>query len=260
MIDTHCHLTAGQLRPQLGAVIERAIEAGVDRMITIGTTAGDSAAARKIAHHHDPVFFTSGIQPHDAHQVDHDDIAQVIDLGRDAKCAAFGEMGLEYYYDDPPRRVQWECFAAQLQAIADNRINKPIVIHCREAVDDTLAVMRESGLPAERFVFHCHTEPPPEARKVLDAGAMISFTGIVTYKSAEAVRQSAMLVPDDRLMVETDAPYLTPEPHRKIKPNEPRFVTDTARFLADLRNMPFEQFSQLVDANAQRFFAFGDQA
>lgn len=259
MIDTHCHLTAGGLRNRLQQVIDGALEAGVDRMITIGTTVADSAACAKLAAEYPSIFFTAGIQPHDVDKLESGDIERIIELARRPRCVALGEMGLEYHYPDPPGDVQRDCFERQLQAIVDADIDKPVVIHCREAVDDTLAIIGNSGLPADRFVFHCHTEPPGQCRTVLDAGCWISFTGIVTYKNAAEVRDSAKLVPLDRLMVETDAPYLTPEPHRGHRPNEPRFVVHTAAYLAELHGQPTDRFIERLDGNAERFFRLTDQ-
>ena len=254
MIDTHCHLTFPRLADRLDEVLAAAQEAGVDRMITVGTTADDSERAQQIAEQNGHIHFAAGMHPHYAPDLNDETLACLIDLAAHEKCVAFGEVGLDYHYDDPPPDVQQACLARQLEAIRDVGIDKPVVIHCRKAVDDTLAVIRASGLPADRFVFHCFTEPPDDVRKVLDGGMMVSFTGIVTYKNAPEVRQSAELVPADRIMVETDAPYLTPEPHRKIRPNEPRYVTATARFLADLRSVAYDEFVQQCDRNAERFY------
>lgn len=255
MIDTHCHLTFPQLADQVEAVIDRAAAAGVTKLISIGTTPGDAENACAIAEAHDNVYFAAGVHPHYVADVALNELPRLAELAAHPKCVAFGEMGVDYHYDDPPRKLQHEVFAAQLEMIRYSEMHKPIVIHCRKAVDDTLGIIRGSGLDPRRFVFHCFTEHPDECRKVLDLGAMISFTGIVTYKNAPEVRESALLVPDDRIMVETDAPYLPPEPHRKIRPNEPRFVTATAKFLAELRGMPAKDFEALTDANAKRFFS-----
>ena len=254
MIDTHCHLTFPQLQKRLDAVLAGAREAGVDRMISVGTTPSDVFAARDVAHAHPGVFFTAGVHPHYAAEVEAEQIVAMQEVVKDERCVAFGEMGLDYHYDDPSPTTQQDLFEAQLAAIAMLEDTRPIVIHCRKAVDDTLAVIAQFGPPGERFVFHCFTESPDDCRKVLDAGCMISFTGIVTYKNAPDVRESAKLVPADRIMIETDAPYLSPEPHRKVRPNEPKFVVDTARFLADLRGEPFEAFVEQVDRNAERFY------
>jgi len=254
MIDTHCHLTFEQLHGQLDDVLAAAERAGVQKIITIGTTPADAERAREIAERHPPVYFAAGVHPHYAEQVELSDLPRLAELVTHEKCLAFGEMGVDYHYPDPPKAVQHELFNAQLEVIRYSEIEKPIVIHCRKAVDDVVGIIQASGIPGNRFVFHCFTEPPAEVDKVLDLGAMISFTGIVTYRNAPEVRESALKVPDDRIMIETDAPYLTPEPHRKIKPNQPCYVADTAAHLAKLREMPLQDFLDLTTANARRFF------
>jgi len=254
MIDTHCHLTFPELRERVDDVLAGAAEAGVSRLITVGTTPSDIEAARAIAETHAPVYFTAGLHPHYTAKVPLSAVPIVVQHATHERCVAFGEVGLDYHYDDPPRATQHEAFQAMLEAIRYSEIDKPIIIHCRKAVDDTLAMIRASGLPGERFVFHCFTEPPDDARKVLDAGCAISFTGIVTYKNAPEVRASAKLVPLDRIMVETDAPYLTPEPHRKVRPNEPKYVAATHAFLADLRGAEPAEFERITDANAKRIY------
>ena len=257
MIDTHCHLTFPELFGRLDEVLAAAAGAGVERMITIGTTLADARIAREIAESRASVYFAAGVHPHYGPNVAAHELPHIAELAAHPRCVAFGEMGLDYHYDDPPRKAQHEMFAAQLEVVRYSELPRPIIVHCRKAVDDTLAIIRGSGLPGERFVFHCFTEPSEQVRKVLDVGAMVSFTGIVTYKNAPEVRESAKLVPADRIMVETDAPYLTPEPHRKIRPNEPRYITATARFLAELRDVEHERFTGQIDANARRFFFAG---
>jgi TatD DNase family protein len=255
MIDTHCHLTFPQLQDRLDDVLHRAREAGVDRMISVGTTPADADAARQIAEARDGVWFSAGVHPHYAADVAEHDLPAVLEYIEHERCAACGEMGLDYHYDEPAPDVQQEVFRRQLELVRQIDIFRgPVIIHCRKAVDDTIAMIRESGVDPARFVFHCFTESPDDARRVLDLGAMLSFTGIVTYRNAADVQAAAKLVPDDRLMVETDAPYLTPEPHRKVRPNEPRYVVDTARFLAELRGTDADAFADTVDRNAERFF------
>ena len=254
MIDTHCHLTFPELHDRWPQVLDDAAAVGVDRVITIGTTPDDAERCRAIAEADPRVYFAAGIHPHYSPNVPLSDLPRLAELAAHPRCVAFGEMGVDYHYADPPPRQQHEIFSAQLEVVRYSEIPKPVVIHCRKAVDDTIAIINGSGIAGHRFVFHCFTEPPDECRKVLDLGAMISFTGIVTYKNAPEVRASALLVPDDRIMVETDAPYLPPEPHRKVRPNEPKLVAATARFLADLRGVSYEQFERLTDANARRFY------
>ncbi len=254
MIDTHCHLTYPQLADRLAEVLAGAKADGVDRMITIGTTPEDAMRARALADSHPHIFFAAGIHPHYAADVPDSELPYLAQLVAHRRCVAFGEMGLDYHYPDPTPKMQHQCFSHQLQTAAYSEIPKPIIIHCRKAVDDTLAIIRSSTIDGRRFVFHCCTEPASEVRKILDLGAMVSFTGIATYKNAPEVRESCLLVPDDRLMIETDAPYLSPEPHRKVRVNEPRFLAATAAFLAELRGMRTVDFIRMVDANAERFF------
>ena len=254
MIDTHCHLTFPQLADRVNEVLAAADQAGVERLITIGTTPDDAEAARAIAERYEQVYFAAGVHPHYAPEVSFRDLPRIAELVAHPKCVAFGEMGIDYHYPDPPRHIQHDLFNAQLEVIRYSELDKPIVIHCRKAVDDVLGLIDASGIPGSRFVFHCFTEPPEEIRKVLAIGAMVSFTGIVTYKNAPEVRESALLVPDDRIMIETDSPYLTPEPHRKIRPNEPRYVADTAAHLAQLRETSLSDFVKLTTANAKRFY------
>ncbi len=254
MIDTHCHLTSKPLNNQLNPVLQRAAEAGVDRMITVGTSAADSAASCEIAARHENIYFTTGVQPHFAAETTADHVAALESLLRHPKCVAFGEIGLDYHYPEPAHDVQAELFEAQLRAHRQWSVELPVVIHSRKATDDTLAILWASGIALDRFVFHCFTEPPEDCRKVLDAGCMISFTGIATYKNAADVQASAKLVPTERIMLETDAPYLSPEPHRKIRPNEPWLVTAVGAFLAELRGEDRETFIVQCDANAERFY------
>lgn len=254
MFDTHCHLTFPELHGRLEDVISQARAAGVSRMVTIGTTPSDARNACALAERFDGVYFSAGVHPHYSPDVPMHELPSLAEIAAHPRCVAFGEMGVDYHYNEPPPKTQHEYFAAQLEVVRYAQSPKPVIIHCRKAVDDTLAIIRASGLAGSRFVFHCFTEPPEEVRKVLDLGAMVGFTGIVTYKNAAEVSESAKLVPSDRILVETDAPFLTPEPHRRVKPNEPKYVMDTARFLAELRGCRFDEFEQQTDSNARRIF------
>lgn len=254
MIDTHCHLTYPKLIERVDEVIDAAVAAGVDRMISVSTTPADAEKARELAERRSEVYFSAGVHPHYAGEVENHELPRLGELGLHEKCLAFGEMGIDYHYDDPSRELQYAMFNAQLEVVRYSGIEKPVIIHCRKAVDDTIAMIKGSGIAGDRFVFHCFTETAEEAKKVLDLGAMISFTGIVTYKNAPEVREAAKLVPDDRIMIETDSPYLSPEPFRKVRPNEPRLVGATGRFLAELRGMEAEAFFDLTTRNAERFY------
>jgi len=254
MIDTHCHLTYDGLRDRVEAVIADAQAAGVDRLITVGTTPADAREALRLAERFDGVFATAGVHPHHAQQAP--DCCAIADLADHPKLVALGEMGLDYHYPDPPAEAQKPVFEAQLE-LMHQCPRLPAVIHNREATDDTLAMIRAAGVPGERFVFHCFTGDQREIDAILDTGAMVSFTGIVTFKSAAAIAAASNRVPPDRLMIETDSPYLTPEPHRKVRPNEPKHVVHVAAFLAKRRGLAVEAFVEQVDANAERFFALG---
>ncbi len=268
MIDTHCHLTYDGLHERIDDVMQGAADAGVDRMISVGTTPDDALKAVALAERRDNVFATVGLHPHySAQWPDLATLVQAIQrLSAHPRVVAIGEMGLDRHYPDPPIDDQKRAFAAQLETVKSlpsepsssepGRVGPvlPIIIHNREATDETVGMIRDSGLPGDRFVFHCFTGKRDELDAVLDLGAMVSFTGIVTFKNARDLADCAARVPADRIMVETDSPYLTPEPHRKVRPNEPRYVPYVARFLAERRGVPEAEFVKQVDANAERFF------
>jgi TatD DNase family protein len=215
--DSHCHL---QDAADPDGALERARDAGVTRLVCIGTDAAQSRRALALAG--DRVWATVGLHPHEAKEGVEDVVAlleEVVDSSQPA-LVAVGECGLDYHYDHSPRAVQREAFAAQI-ALA-HRYGLALVVHSRQAWDDTLAVLQAEGAP-ERTVFHCFTGGAAEARRCLDLGAFLSFSGIVTFKGAADVREAAALCPAERLLVETDSPFLAPVPHRG-KPNEPAFV------------------------------------
>jgi TatD DNase family protein len=252
LIDTHCHLAHGRLRPQLDAAMARAKEAGVAAFVCAAGDLAESRAGRELAAAHHEVWFLAGVHPHEAKNAAPGYLADIEQLAADPKCVAIGEIGLDYHYDFSPQPDQRRVFAEQLDQA--RRLGKPVVIHTREAFEDTMSILKASGVEGERVVFHSFTEPPDRARQALDFGAMISFSGIVTFKPAEVLRQTAAIVPIVRLLIETDAPYLSPEPVRKRKTNEPANVAYVAQFLAALRGMALEEFAQVTTANASRFF------
>ena len=258
LIDTHCHLTHPRLAEQLPAVLERARRAGVTAMICAAADLEESAAARDVAHRHDDIYFTAGVHPHDAATAPADLPQRLAHLAADDRCVAVGEIGLDYHYDYSPRDVQRKVFAEQL-ALA-RTWNKPIVIHSREVFADTLAILRDSGFDGQAVVFHSFTEGPDAAQAALDLGAAVSFSGIVTFANADILRQAAILVPDDRLLIETDAPFLSPQPVRKMKTNEPANVIHVAACLADLRGVRPDALADLTAANAQRIFRLATHA
>lgn len=255
MIDTHCHLTFPALSAQVEEIRKANHAAGVRGMITISTTSSGCAENLAIARTYDDVWCSAGVHPLYADQKI--DWELVREAGKDSRCVAWGELGLDNFHKTPTIELQNEVLEQQLAHLetwSKEGLEKPVVIHCRDAFEQLIPVLRASSLPNERFVFHCFTGGPPEARRVLEFGAMLSFTGVVTYRNAPEVAEAAILVPEDRIMVETDAPYLSPEPLRGKHPNVPPNVIHTARFIAELRKADFGTFESILDANAERFF------
>jgi TatD DNase family protein len=252
MIDTHCHLTDPRLLEQIDAVLQRCAAAGVDRVVTIGTELVDDRTSIEVARRFSSVRCAIGIHPNYAGDAKVEDVEQIRVLQEDAGVVALGEMGLDYHYDDVDPGHQKQIFEAQLQLARE--VKKPVVIHCREAVDDTLAVMR--NFPEIQAVFHCFTGNREEATRILDGGYLLGFTGVVTFKRNDELRAVVKLTPADRMLVETDAPYLSPEPMRKIKTNEPAFVVHTARVVAEVRGISYEEADAMTTRNAERFYRF----
>lgn len=249
LIDSHCHLDDKQFDPDRDAVIQRALEAGVERMMAIGTGDGppDLEAALRLARRHDFIYATVGVHPHDAAKATPETFAALEALAADTKVLAIGEIGLDYHYDFSPRGVQRNVFIEQLKLAG--RAGKPIVIHTREAWDDTLLVLREHW--SGGGIIHCFSGGPGEARQALDLGFHLSFGGVLTFPKADALREAARLGPEDRLLVETDAPYLAPVPKRG-KRNEPAFMLETARRLAEVRGVAPERIAEVTTENFAR--------
>ncbi len=252
LIDSHCHLDSAEFDADRGAVIERAIAAGVEHMMAIGTGNGppDLEAGLRLAEKHPAFFATVGVHPHDAAKASSDDFNRLADLLGHAKVLAVGEIGLDYHYDFSPREVQKSAFIEQMGIAA--QANKPIVIHTREAWDDTLALIEQYWAPhAIGGIMHCFSGGPEEARRAIDLGFYLSFGGIVTFPKALTVQESAKAAPRDRILVETDAPYLAPVPKRG-KRNEPALMVHTARKLAELRGESYEDICTATTENFRR--------
>jgi TatD DNase family protein len=253
LVDSHCHLDDQKFASDIEAVIGRAQEAGVQSMMTIGTGDGppDLEAAIRLADRFDCLYATVGVQPHDASKATPEAFKQIEELARHPKVLAIGEIGLDFHYDFSPRDVQLEVFSAQLDIA--RRVNKPIIIHTREAWPETYAAFETHWDVNRGGIIHCFTGGPAEAERCVALGFHISFSGIVTYPKAVEIQQAARITPANRLLVETDAPYLAPIPHRGQR-NEPAFVVETARKVAELRGEEFDIVAQTTSRNWRKLF------
>jgi TatD DNase family protein len=254
MIDSHCHLDSADFDDDRDAAIERALAAGVEHMMAIGTGNGppDLEAGIRLAERHAAFYATVGIHPHDASKAGPADLDRMAALLAHPKVLAVGEIGLDYHYDFSPRDVQKSVFIAQMDIATAAR--KPIVIHTREAWDDTIALLEQHWAPhAIGGIMHCFSGGPEEARRAIELGFYLSFGGIVTFPKALDVQTAAKSAPRDRILIETDAPYLAPVPKRG-KRNEPAFIVHTAHKLAELRGESWEEISAATSANFRRLF------
>lgn len=253
LIDSHAHLTSPGLVERLDEIMARCRLEGVAKVLTVATDLADASRAMDAARRYPgEIQVIAGFHPHEADRVEGGDIAAMVDIWGDPCVVAVGEMGLDYHYELADRSKQQRVFEGQLEHASAS--GKPIVIHCRDALDDGIGILREHGFEDRRVVFHCFTGRASEAARIAEHGWRISFTGIVTYKKSEWLQEIARAYPADRLMIETDSPYLSPEPVRKQRLNEPANVTHIARFLADLRGVPVEELADLTARNTREFF------
>ncbi len=252
LIDSHCHLDM-DFDADREAVLERARRNGIAHMVTIGASgsfgANDKAVA--LAARHEMLSATVGVHPHEAASVTDDTIARLTALAAQPKVVAVGETGLDYHYEHSPRAAQRQAFARFIQLARS--LGLPIVVHLREADDDAVAVMEAEGAREAGGVIHCFSGDAASARRFLDLGFHISFSGIVTFKTAEALREAARIVPHDRLLVETDAPFLAPIPFRGRR-NEPALILQTAATLAEVRGESLADVARATSDNARRLF------
>lgn len=253
LIDTHCHLDMTEFDSDRDEVIKRAISAGVERVICIGTDYESAQKSISLSRkYRDTVYATVGLHPHDARFFTSEYEEKLKILAQEDGVVAIGEIGLDYHYDNSPRQIQQEVFIKQLSIAKD--LNLPVVVHSREAKTDTLRILRESGLT--RGVMHCFSGDWQMAEEAMAMGFYISIAGPVTFKNANRLSRIAASVPDDYLLVETDAPYLTPVPHRG-KRNEPAFLVHTVERIASIREVDPADIARITTVNARRLFSIG---
>lgn len=267
LIDTHCHLTFEPLVSDVEAVLERSRATRVTEWVTVGTDPQHNQKAVELAEKFDNLFAAVGIHPHDAEGVTSRTIAELKDLARSVKVVAIGETGLDFHYpqsvrtpledglrhDSSKQTAQRRIFVQQLKIAQE--LNLPVIIHSRDAFEETIDVLEQFGSGVKKVVFHCFSGSPEQANLVLDKGFYISLTGVVTFKNASKAQQVAKIVPTDRLMLETDCPYMSPEPMRKQKINEPALLIHTAGFLANLKQMSLPDFADAVTTTSRYFFS-----
>jgi TatD DNase family protein len=249
LVDSHCHLDFPELRADLDQVLSRMKDNGVTHALTISTTLETWAAVREVAGLHPNLWCSAGVHPDERRDGREATVAELVAMADDPKVVAIGETGLDYFRVEGDTEWQRERFRTHIRAARE--AGKPLVIHTRSAAEDTLRLMREEGAGEAGGVMHCFTEAWEVAEQAIDLGFHISFSGIVTFKNAVALKEVAMKVPLERMLVETDSPYLAPVPHRG-KPNQPAFVKHVAEEVARLRGISFDD---VAAATSRNFFA-----
>lgn len=251
LIDSHAHLDMDDYKNDLESVIDRAVEGGVERIITIGIDLASSIKALELANRYDFIYSTVGFHPHDADKVSVAHLKELQVLANEKKVVAWGEIGLDFFKNRSQREKQVEIFKTQLEIAHD--IGLPVIIHNRDADKEILGILNSFKNTDHKGIIHCFSSDYKAALSFIDMGFHISIPGIVTFKNADKLKEVASRIPLDRLLVETDAPFLAPVPKRG-KRNEPLFVTYTARMIAGLRKMEFEEFAAITTANCKNLF------
>jgi TatD DNase family protein len=257
-IDSHSHLESPQYHGDSAALLARARAAGVERILAIGSGSGPGSLDCGIlfADQYDWIYATVGIHPHEAKLAGEKDYAEIRELAAHPKVLAVGEIGLDYYYDHSPRDTQRSVFIRQLQIAKE--LGLPIVVHSRDAENETLEILQQEWRSTRLGgILHCHTGSLGMAQAAIDMGFLVSFSGIITFKKSEALREVARALPNERLLIETDSPYLSPEPYRG-KTNEPAYVAEVARVLAEIKGLTTEDIARITRFNFNRFFKLPD--
>jgi TatD DNase family protein len=249
MIDSHCHLADRKFSRDLPDVIRRAKDEGIEMMVAIADSLREAKDCIRIAEESPQVFCTAGVHPHNAKDWKKEDEALLKSLVSHEKVKAIGEIGLDYHYDNSPRDVQKEVFRVQMEMAKE--LDLPVVVHCRNAIADVRSIIESVGYI--NLVVHCCTEKWEDVKPLVEQGCLLGFTGIATYPQAADIRRTIEQCPLDQMMIETDAPYLAPVPHRG-KRNEPAFVKEVAKLVSDIKGVSFEEVDAATTKNAVEFY------
>lgn len=252
LFDSHAHLSMLDHASE-AQILERAQTENISRMVTVSTEEDNWELNRALAEKYPHIFYSLGLHPHETVRWDSvkDQMKKYFEKGVPSKCVAVGEIGLDYFYEHSDRPTQIKAFEEQLQIAKDAGL--PIIIHCREAFEDLFTSLSKVGLPEKGGVMHCFTGTYEEAKKSVEMGFYVSFSGIITFKNAQSLRDTATKLPMDKILIETDCPFLAPVPNRG-KPNEPSFLTHTALLIAQLRGSTLDEIAEHTTANANRLF------
>lgn len=255
LVDTHAHLQDEDLKKDLPQVLKRAEEAGVEKIICVGYDVKSSQEALNIARQHRQVYAVVGIHPHDAQHLDDEALKQLYTMAKDPRVVAIGEIGLDFYRDLSPRDKQRQAFTAQIKLAQE--LAKPIVIHDRDAHQEVMQIIKAEKAGRNQGIMHCYSGSLPLAGELIKAGFYLSFAGPLTFKNARKAQETAARIPMDKILIETDCPYLTPEPWRGQR-NEPANVKYVAAKLAELRNKGVDEIAYLTNLNAKKVYRIKD--
>jgi TatD DNase family protein len=252
LIDTHCHLTFDDYEDNLFDVLERSRAAGVTKFITVGTDIEHCRKVVQLCDEYEDIYGTVGIHPHYADDAGDEYLETIQKLAEHEKVTAIGEIGLDFHYDFSDKDKQKSLLAKQLEIAS--RMSLPVVIHSREAVKETLEIVEDFEDDIPKIVFHCFTDTKESAEKIIEKGFYISFTGVITFKNADSAREVVKVVPLDRMMLETDCPFMSPAPKRNQRPNEPGLMVHTLQKIAELKGVSARQAAEKLTETSRKFF------
>ena len=253
LIDTHAHLDFDDYNKDRKEVLNRARKIGVEKIVNIGADLEGSRRAVKLADRYDDIYAVVGIHPHEADTVNEKSLTVIKDLAASPKVKAIGECGLDFYYDNSPREIQKKAFGKQLELALELKL--PVVIHSRESAAETLEILDKTADFAQKLIFHCYAYGPEEIEEIIKRDYYVAFGGLITFNSAQPIRDALKKMPLDRILLETDAPYLTPSPNRG-KRNEPAYLEYIVKKAAEIKDISVEEMGRITTENAERIYNF----